>query len=173
MKRLLALFLVAISFYSNAEPCISFSDETFCEAWSGNARGFKSFEYLRKKESTQRWTKMLAFRSYEAKSDVEKVVSGFLNSIKSMAAIKPDILSPEESDYEDETIVLVLLIAPDKSYYEYIIHRFIKDSDDIYSGFYSYRMPYAAKPNFNEIAKNRNAWIKQILAMDFKQHMGH
>ncbi len=171
MKRILFFILIVTSFYSNAESCITFDDEKFCKAWAGKVGEFISFEYVRKEESVQHWTKMLAFRAYKIESDLDTELSAYMNSIKSTAAMKPDILTPEKSKYEDEVIVVSLLISPNRAYYEHVIHRIYRDSNRVYSGFFSFRMPYAAQANFNVIAQNRNTWIKQLMAMDFKKYM--
>ncbi|MCE2573907.1 hypothetical protein [Motilimonas eburnea] len=173
MKRMLTLAIVLFSQSLLASNCIKFNDKDFCEVWNNKDDGVHTVELLAEGQSLESWSTMITVRKYKGKTALKEVLPGYVNSVKPMFALKPDILQSDTSKAKEEVYFRMLLLAPDKSHYEYVINRFYRDDDEsVKSIFYSHRIPFAEQVNFNEIMENRDSWLEQLQSQNIDGHLG-
>lgn len=173
MKRIFVTTLLLLSHTAFASNCINFDEKEYCEVWSNEDNGIHTVELLNKGQSLESWSTMITLRKYSGKSALKEVLPGYVNSVKPMFAMKPDILAPDNTSNKEEVYLRMLLLAPDNSHYEYVINRFYRDNDDsVKSIFYSHRIPFAQEVNFNEVMENRNNWLEQLQKQSIDGHLG-
>lgn len=173
MKRIFVTTILLFSQTAFASNCIKFDDKEYCQAWSNKKDGVHTVELLNKGQSLESWSTMITLRKYSGKSALKEVLPSYVNSVKSMFAMKPDILAPDNSENSEEVYLRMLLLSPDKSHYEYVVNRFYRDDDDsVKSIFYSHQIPFAKEVNFNEIMENRNSWLEQLQKKSIDKYLG-
>lgn len=163
MKRLLTLSIMFFSQSLYASNCIKFGGKDYCEVWNKKDSDVLTVEFLSEEQSLASWSTMITVREYQGKSALKEVLPGYVNSVKPMFAMKPDVLQSNTSTAKEEVYFCMLLLAPDKSHYEYVVNRFYRDNDtSVKSVFYSHRIPFSEQVNFNEVMDNRADWLKQL-----------
>lgn len=173
MKRMLTLAVVFFSQSLLASNCIKFNDKDYCEVWTNTDGDVHTVELLAGGQSLESWSTMITVRKYQGKKALKEVLPGYVNSVKPLFAMKPDILQSDKSKAKEEVYFRMLLLAPDKSHYEYVINRFYRDDDEsVKSIFYSHRIPFAEQVNFNEIMENRDNWLEQLQSQNIDGHLG-
>ncbi|PKI16307.1 hypothetical protein [Colwellia sp. 12G3] len=172
MKWIFAALLATSSCLAFASDCVKFTDEDYCNVWKNKDGDVKTIEFLRKDQSLESWDKMITAKLYSDKSALKQVLPGYVKSVKSMFAIKPEILSPPNSQHEEEVFILMVLLAPDKSHYEYVINRFYRDANTVSSVFYSHKLPFAKNVDFTDIMENKNSWLEQLQQIKIESYFG-
>lgn len=62
-----------------------------------------------------------------------------------------------------EMMLLLLLLAPDKSHYEYVMHRVCTDEEGpVKSVIFSLRIPFSNEVSFIELMDNRGTWMTDL-----------
>jgi len=162
MKTIIALLILFISPLVYASEAIEFDGEKYNVAWSKKVSGKKITEYLKKGETIKNWSSMITVNQYVNARKVKEVIVPYLNSVKPMLALKPDILRDTRGPDSNILIVLVLL-APDRSHYEFIVHRFVDGKGfSVASTFFSYYLPFEKNLDFTFVMKMKNRWITEI-----------
>lgn len=171
LKITVYLVLICLPNYVLAADCIKFDKQNYCKAWSNKTQAFEKIEFLRKSETVKAWNKMITITNYPERKNLKATMPGYFNSIKTFIAIKPEIISLKpESKNPDEAYVILLLLAPDKLHYEYVVNKFYTDVNSVKSVFYSQKIPFAKKVDFTEIMKNRKPWIEQLQKISAKPY---
>ncbi len=137
---------------------IQFGDITFTHAWE-NKESIITNEYVEKGQTLDNWQHLLAYRQYPSYDKPADIIKQYLTQIKPTQ--KPAIYQQGEGG-EDLTLVFPIE-APDKSYLEFDIHRFVLEGGMVRS------YQFAAR-NFKrdmselgaEIKTNKNKWIVLI-----------
>lgn len=147
-------------------PCVEFDKQEYCLKWS-SADGSTTNEYLRADETIDAWTRMITFKTYAGTKELKDVLPGYMQAVRPLLALKPEFLGPKVKKHKDEMILLLLLLAPDKSHYEYVVHRVYTDKGGpVKSAIFSLRIPFSHEVSFNEVMNNRGAWIKELGRLD-------
>ncbi len=163
MKQILLVTALLISQAVMAGECITFDERDYCEIWNNKAEDMHTIELLSKGQSLESWSSMITIRNYDGKSALKEVLPGYVKGVQPMFALEPDFLVNENSSNTEEVYLRMLLLAPDKSHYEYVINRFYRgDDNSVKSIFYSHRIPFAKEINYEEIMKNRDGWLEQL-----------
>ena len=163
MKYTIAVLAVIFSPILVAETCLEHMSESYCKVWEKNDDGVHTVEFLKKDESLKSWSEMITVRKYEKKKHLKEVLPGYIKSVQPMFALKPDILSKDGTGNEEDILILLTLLSPNKSHYEYVVNHFYHTgSGVVWSVFYTHKLPFAKEVNFNEILENRSAWISSV-----------
>jgi len=166
MKKIITLLSILITKTALAATPLVFDGDTYHQVREDVNDTLQTTEYLRTGESIDKWTKMLTVRQYPEASKIKQVFGIYLKSVIPMLALKPDIYG-KKSSHKKDVIAVMLLLSPDKSYYEYIIHRFISDdSYSVTSFFFSYKIPFKEELDASFIIENKNKWMIAISNLD-------
>lgn len=170
-----ALFFCAILCVSQvafADNCIEFDQKNYCEVWRNAQTSMQTVEFLSSGESLESWSTMITVRNYPGKTVLKDVIPEYINSVKPMFALKPDLLTPDDSANLEEVYFRMLLLAPNKSHYEYVINKFYRDDDSsVKSIFYSYRIPFSPTVDYDQVTQNRNSWMQQLQALSIDKYL--
>jgi len=167
MKHLILLFVVLLSQSVASEKCLRHYGQVYCQVFSSERKGVQTFEFLLRKESLESWTKMITIKKYKNKHFLKDVLPDYMNSVRSMFALKPELFSNPQSKYKENMMILLTLLAPDKSHYEYVVNHFYNSGDGpITSIFYSHRLPFAEKIDFTEVMKKNQFWMLSLAKID-------
>ncbi len=143
--------------------CVSFEAQEYCLAWASVDGANTSNEYLRAGETTDAWVRMITVKEYAGTKELKDFLPGYMNNVRPLLALKPDIFGPNEKKHKDEVVLLLLLLAPDKSNYEYVIHRvYVDEGGPVKSVIFSLRIPFAKQVSFNEVMQGRDGWMKEL-----------
>ncbi len=163
MKWTLLIVSILISQSSFADNCFQFDKQDYCEAWKKVEAGVSTVELVQKDESVSAWSKMITVRKYDNKKALKEVLPSYFKSVKPLFAMKPDILAPDDVATLEEVYLRMLLLAPDKSHYEYVVNRFYRDDENsVKSIFYSHRIPFSEEVDFTEVMEKRDNWLEQL-----------
>jgi hypothetical protein len=173
MKRMLIPIFFIFPQLAVASNCIKFDEKEYCEVWKNKDGEMQTVEFLIDGQTVNAWTTMMTVREYDGKTALKEVLPDYVNSVKPMFALKPDFLQKDNSKSKEEVFLRMLLLAPDKSHYEYVVNRFYRDDEkSVKSIFYSHRIPFAKEVNFNEIMENRDNWLEQLQLLSVDGHIG-
>ncbi len=75
-----------------ASNCIKFNDKDYCEVWTNTDSGVHTVELLAEGQSLESWSTMITVRKYQGKTTLKEVLPDYVNRVKPMFALKPDIL---------------------------------------------------------------------------------
>lgn len=172
MKWMLSVFIAVSTNLVFASECVSFIGDKYCKVWKNEKGDIETIEYLRKGQTLKSWDKMITVKKYSDKSALKLVLPGYVKSVNSMFAIKPEILTANDSIHDEEVYLLMLLLAPDKSHYEYVVNRFYRDKNTVKSIFYSHKIPFKEKVNFTEVEKKKYTWLEQLRSNKIDNFIG-
>ncbi|NNC98421.1 MAG: hypothetical protein HKN88_10170 [Gammaproteobacteria bacterium] len=166
MRIYIAILFVIFANTAFASDCISFGESEFCQVWESDKNDVKTSEYLPNGQSLEAWKNMITVRKYSNKTKLKEVLPNYVNSVKPMFALAPEILQNEDTSYPEDVYLLLTLLAPDKSRYEYVINRFYSDGNDVYSIFYSHKLPFAKEIDFTEVMENKYKWLELLRSIE-------
>lgn len=172
IKNLVNVF-AAILLFAASSPCfaapvsIRFNGDTYFLVWAHKDGQVISNEYLRVGETVDKWNRMITVKQYTQSAALKDVLPSYLDYIQPMLALKPDFLVPNQKKHQDEVTMLLTLLAPDKSHYEYVVHHMYVDKDKpVMSVLFSLNIPYAKNVSFDVVMKSRNEWITEISGLE-------
>ena len=172
MKWTLSILIAVSTNLVFASECVSFIGENYCKVWENKKGDIKTIEYLQKEQTLKSWDKMITVKKYSDKSALKLVLPGYVKSVNSMFAMKPEILTADNSSHDEEVYLLMLLLSPDKSHYEYVVNRFYRDNNTVKSIFYSHKIPFKEKVDFAEVMKNKYTWLEQLRSSRIDNFIG-
>ncbi|WP_243370376.1 hypothetical protein [Geotalea sp. SG265] len=137
---------------------LSFAKMKFVHAWSDKKKAITTDEYVEPGKTLDNWQHMLAYRSYPTSKEPTSVIKTYLKQIKKPTQ-EPSVYRRSDSD-----LMLVFLIeAPDKSYAEFNIHRFVAEDGMVRSYQFAARN---WKRDFSsltaEVKENREKWMEAV-----------
>lgn len=172
MKPVLFFSALLLSQTALANNCIEFDGKNYCEAWRSSLGDMQTVEFLSNGQSLESWSTMITVRKYPGKSALNQVIPDYIGSVRPMFALKPDVLQPDHSVHLEEVYFRMLLLAPNKSHYEYVINKFYRDDDSsVKSIFYSHRIPFSATVDYDEVTENRNNWTQQLQSQSIDEYL--
>ncbi len=143
-------------------PCFEFDKQEYCLKW-GSVDGTITNEYLRAGETVDAWVRMITFKEYAGTKELKDFLPNYMQAVRPLLALKPEILGPKVKKHKDEMMLLLLLLAPDKSHYEYVVHRVYTDEEGpVKSVIFSLRIPFSNEVLFNEVMDNRGTWMEEL-----------
>ncbi len=172
MKWIFGALIIASTNLAIASECVKFSENEYCKVWEKSDGDIKTIEFLRKDQSLESWNKMITVKHYSDKSALKQVLPSYVKSVKSMFALKPEVLAPDESVHDEEIYLRLLLLAPDKSHYEYVVNRFYRNDSEVKSIFYSHKIPFSEKVDFTEVMESKNSWLEQLKTKQMDSFVG-
>ena len=157
---LLVCLLLSPTLAAAGTPIVGF-DQDFYSLAAVNVNGsVTSNQYVRAHETIDHWQRMLTFKEYAGTQNIKDVLSAYMESVKPLLAQKAKVFEKEDSQHAEEIIAILILSAPDKSHYEYVIHRLVADAKHpVRSMIFSQRMPHLEPIDSTEIDKKQNQWM--------------
>ncbi len=141
-------------------PIVGFDQDSYALAWANVKDNVISNEYVRAGETVDHWERMLTFKEYTGAQHIKDVLPGYMASVKPLLAQKAKVFEKEDSRHTEEITVVLALLAPDKSHYEYVVHRLVADAKrPVRSMIFSLRIPYSESLDLSQIEKNKNKWM--------------
>ena len=167
MKKPFALLALLSSAALAGAPCLTFDAQEYCLSWASVDGATTSNEYLRSGETVDAWVRMVTVKDYAGTKELKDFIPGYMDSVRPYMAMKADVFGPNEKKHKDELLLLLLLLAPDKSHYEYVIHRvYVDEEGPVRSVIFSLRIPFAKQVSFNEVMKSRDGWMKELSGLE-------
>lgn len=148
---------------NNKDISISFiiDNENYEHVWSDKSGTMK--EYTRKGEGIKTWTRMITTHNYQGIKVIGEPISAYMTNVKPYLALKPEILKSNNSEMKEDLVLILVLLAPEKTHYEYVIARYIQNQElEIKSVIYSQKIPFKDNVDFSSIIKKQNSLIGQI-----------
>ncbi len=120
---------------------ITFDGVTYVLASVDVSRATITNEYVPEGQSLKNWTTLLGVRRFAAARELNDVLPKYLGVIKPVLVGKPEFLKRRDVDASQEVMLVALLVAPDKSYHEYNLHRFFRTADGVTAYQFAQRIP--------------------------------
>ena len=160
------LFIIALCLLPNAAPaapCIRFSGNRFCLAWVGGNKRVTLNEYVQPGETVRHWTKMITVRQYSKPLTFKEIAIPYIKARSSLFALKPQIFENSKSGHKRDVIVIMWLLAPDRSHYENIFARFVIDKNRPAKMIvFSVWVPYSARSNVSYEVQHADSWLAAL-----------
>jgi hypothetical protein len=168
MKLAVALLLALVAGQAHAAtPCLTFDGEQYCLAWASVDGATTSNEYLRAGDTVEKWARMVTVKEYSGTKELKDFLPGYIKAVKPYLALKPEIFSAKGKTHEDEICLLLLLLAPDKSHYEYVVHRtYVDKGGPVRSVLFSLRIPFAKEVSFDDVMKSQGRWMSGLIELE-------
>ncbi len=178
MKNLLiALFLVLAAacattktpqHFKNAEgkPVIIFADKEYQLAFVDTTSNTSTNEYVPVGQTVKQWNTLIAVRLFKGVQHMDRVIPAYLESIKPLLAVKPEIFERSGTDGTSDITLVLFLLAPDKTYFEYNLHRFVKTAEGIKAYQYARKLPFQKQLDVSGILKEQPQLMDMLGACD-------
>lgn len=124
-------------------------------------------EYVPEGESLSHWTTLIGVRRFGSATEIKDVLPTYVASVKPMLATPMEVLGRKGIGATQDVMVVLLLTSPDKSYYEYNLHRFIKTSEGVVAYQFAQRIPrVGGHADFTPIIARQAERIKELNDMN-------
>jgi hypothetical protein len=120
---------------------ITFDGVKYVLASVNISRATTTNEYVPEGQSLTDWTTLIGVRRFAAARELKDVLPTYLGVIKPVLVGKPEFLKRKNVDASEEVMLVALLLAPDKTYHEYNLHRFFKTADGVTAYQFAQRIP--------------------------------
>jgi hypothetical protein len=125
---LAVLFLGPATYSPAREATIRFDGEEYRLAFVDVAKdGAVTNEYIKDGESLESWTTMIAVRLWPRQMDANRTAHAWLNVVRPLLSRKAQIYQRDSAAGGKDLLVEAWLSAPDRSYIEANLHRFVAD----------------------------------------------
>lgn len=146
----------------NGTPRVQFDKQEYYLKWA-SVDTVTTNEYIRPGETIKTWTRMITFKEYAGTKELKDFLPNYMQAVSPLLALKPQFLHPKVKKHKDEMMLLLLLLAPDKSHYEHVVHRvYVDEGGPVQSLIFSLRIPFSSEVSFNEVMENRGKWMKEL-----------
>jgi len=162
--------LLWVTSVSMAAPVqeITFDDMSFRHAWE-NPEGLPTSEYVEEGATLENWEHLLAYRRYPGRDKPAEMVNWYLKQIKPTQ--KPAMY--QRAEKRRDVMLVFMILAPDKSYVEFNIHRFVLEDGMVRSYQFAARNYKRSLTELSQEIKEKKArWMEcvwQLRAIDFEQ----
>ena len=120
-------------------------------------------EYVPEGQSLTNWTTLMAVRRFGSASELKEVLPVYMRTIQPVLAGKPYFLKRNGVDPSQEVMLVLLLVAPDKTYHEYNLHRFFRTPDGVTAYQFAQRIPRTGDPSaIDPVLKRQADRIKSL-----------
>ena len=121
-------------------------------------------------ENINNWTTLIGIRLYKDAKELKEVLPPYLASIKKFLVVKPQFFkNGTDKNIKDMTLFLILS-PPDRSYYEYDLHRFITTSEGVQAYQYAIRIPAKSHPDNKMFDKLLNQLMPELNKLNVVVH---
>ncbi len=173
MKIVFSIILVLISAVAVAEPDqVQFDDISYNLVFTDKTGGTITNEYVREGESLEEWSTLFAVREFQNQSSVKNPIQAVIDSTRQYMALPPKGLPSGDASTDKEMILVLWLVAPDQSYYEYDLYRFIYTGDKVISYQYAQRLPFSKNLDVSAEIKVQPRRIDELANMNVMVNHG-
>jgi hypothetical protein len=143
------------------KPTVEFDNQTLTLAFEGNDPGESIKEYIPTGETLDKWTKLAATREYENLNNPLAMAAELQKQLKEKY---PDSTCTVTENKEDNSAVVdFVLWAPDKSFAEFNIFKYVKtDEGGIYCEQYALRDYTDPKKFVDGLKETRDRTVKEM-----------
>ena len=153
----LFLILTSLLIYSDPIKSLKFESIEFEHAFSSQ-EGVPVEEYIDKGKTLKNWQYLLAYRTYKDFTKPNEVIKEYLKQIN--PSQEPTFFS---KDNKNDIILVFMIIAPDKTYIEFNIHRFVLEDKIVRSYQFARKATTAEFKSFDEELKlKKTKWLEEI-----------
>jgi hypothetical protein len=139
---------------------LSLDGDEYSPVWSNTDNHLISVEFLRSGETVDDWQQMITAKEFSDVSELKEVLPGYMNRVKPYLALKPEFLHPGASVHKEDVVLVLTLLYPDKSNYEFVIARFYADDGQpVKATIFSHRIKFAPLVSFEEVHNKMSDWI--------------
>jgi hypothetical protein len=157
-----------------AAPTIDFAGNPYVLASAQvSADGSVTNEYLPPGETLQNWTKLLAVRHWPKLSKVADAANPWMKMVQPLLTQKAQVLQPPGAKDGQDLVIEAWLYAPDRSYIEINLHRFVTESET--SGVKAYQFAQKVpmkdgKGDPSEFIKRRTEFLTAVSKLKLPAH---
>ncbi len=171
MKRLVLLLTAAFLLQAHAEQhTVKFAGQTYrLDYVDVSKNGAITNEYVLPGQNVNSWTSLLAVRQWPDAGTVGEVAAAWVKMVKPLLTRDIEVYKPNEEKGNNDIVVEAWLSAPDKSYIEINLHRFVKEPG--VSGIKAYQYAQIikmkdGKGNVDDFLNRRDALFEAIGRLD-------
>ncbi len=166
----LAVLLFAFAASVSAESKIEFDGDTYTEAVAITEGKVRRTEYLRSGETLSAWTQMISVQIHPDATSVSDVMNPYAEARQELYAAEPLIYKKEDGEHAEDMIFEFLLLAPDKSFAEFVLVRAFFDPDEpvtlyVMSKRVSLADEVAAEAELGKLGAERQDWFRALAAL--------
>jgi hypothetical protein len=160
---MLLVIAILVPLTAVGDEKIVFDENEYFLSWVDVKGNNVTNEYLIKGTTLEKWDTLLAVRLFKGKEiEIKEVLSQYMEQIKPLLAVKPDILKKEGTPVSEDVTLVLFLLSPDKTYYEYNLHRFVRDPSGVKSYQFAQRLPFKEKLDVSKVMTNQAKRIEQL-----------
>ena len=161
MRALLLAFALLVPFAAAGDKKISFDGNEYFLTWVDVTGDNITNEYLIKGATLEKWDTLLAVRLFKGK-EIKEILPKYMEVIKPLIAAKPDILTRKGVPVSEDVTLVLFLLSPDKAYYEYNLHRFVRDANGVKSYQFAQRLPFKEKIDVSEVINSQAKRLEKL-----------
>jgi hypothetical protein len=173
MKIALSIIFVLISMAAVAEPDqVRFDGILYNLVFTDKSDGTTTTEYVREGESLGEWSTLFAVREFQNQSSLKKPIQAVIDSTRQYMALPPEGLPSGGVSTHREMILVLWLVAPDQTYYEYDLYRFIYTGGKVISYQYAQRLPFSKNLDVSREMRVQPQRIDELANMNVTNSKG-
>ena len=146
-------------------PHITFEGHEYRLAYADVKGQTVTNEYLIDGESLSAWKTLIGVRHFRESKEVKDVLPPYLKQMQPHFAIKAEVVQKKDSSFPMDVALIMWLIAPDKSYYEYNLHRFVQTPNGVMAYQFAERLPFSARLDVSATMKMQSARLAELFGL--------
>jgi hypothetical protein len=130
---------------------LTFDGVEYTLAWVDTSGNTTTNEYVPIGESLTEWSTLIGVRHFHKETKLEVVIPAYLETVRSVLATEPEVLPRDGVELTEEATLVLFFVAPDQSYFEYDLHRFVASPDGVIAYQFALRFPFSTNPDASAI----------------------
>lgn len=163
-RHCLALLFILVSSELRAQD-LRFNGQDFVYVWGAKEGNVTLSEHLPSGSTLENWIEMITFQCHPFAREVKDVTGPYYEARANLVAMRPEA-TKNESEFEEDVNLVLFLGSPMSTHIEFVIARFVRDSDmGVLVAVFSRKFEAAEEVNVTVAIENKEQWVDELSAI--------